>query len=110
MHAAAYMVLPISRNGLRADNEVLVGLESSARAEIESRFSEMDLSQREIRQQLQGIMKQISSQVPVFPTCLYSCFHSGFGLCIFYFIIFYFIIFRHFFWHNDNYTGFPLGP
>lgn len=48
---------------MNADHDVLAGLNASVRAELDSRFSEMDVSQKELMQQLQDVKMQISAQV-----------------------------------------------
>jgi len=63
IHVAAYMVLPGSRGGVKAGMDMLAGLNASVRIEMESRFSQMDLSQKELLQELQSVKMQISSQV-----------------------------------------------
>lgn len=60
---SAVFVLPVSRGNLKADSDIVAGLNASVRAELESRFSQMDLSQKEIMQQLQAVKMQISTQV-----------------------------------------------
>jgi len=60
--ALAYMVLPGSRGGVKAGMDMLAGLNASVRIEMESRFSQMDLSQKELLQELQSVKMQISSQ------------------------------------------------
>jgi hypothetical protein len=57
------LVLSGSRGGINAHQDVLAGLNASVRAELDSRFSEMDLSQKELMQQLQDVKMQISAQV-----------------------------------------------
>ena len=54
----------MSRGGLSADSDILAGVNASVRAELESRFSQMDISQKELMSQLQAVKMQISSQVP----------------------------------------------
>ena len=66
MRAAACHVLQ-ARSGLflpSAETDTKVALNASVRADINARFSEMDLSQTELRLQLDAIRTQISSQVP----------------------------------------------